>query len=462
MKQEYALKEYVEDNNYGKVIEGTSEILTNCNLKGADAENKISTLFGSLDVFKQCVEDMTDNHTRYFYHTGSSDNCAEIVGLAWRTTAHDSWELDFLYNYWTSNICYTKKVVLQIGSAPEDRTAIIDDISTDSVLDSKYDSKYLQSASHYWSNASEATRYLRIGYLPTVEAVSNGTGKVVFEVAGIGNLGSNEETYSICSFSTRGSIKSKAVTLIGEYQTSIGTVALDDRVEVWVWCGSYSGTTNIRIISSAAFTVDWLEQQTRPDGLEDGEYDGWGTIKVNDIVHPTGQYLYLGNSGNDAWVLSQDICSKDSAGDGIWSIRTNGNAQFQRVASVGGFYKESDKRLKSNIQPLNHTIEQICAIPTDKFVMNGHIQIGTIAQDLENIVPEIVSEDYKLASEVSNKEEFEIIERKDKERVEEYIKVKKVEYEMLGVLAIEGVKLLKEEIDRLKKQIKELKDGIDK
>lgn len=94
--------------------------------------------------------------------------------------------------------------------------------------------------------------------------------------------------------------------------------------------------------------------------------------------------------------------------------------------------------------------------------MNGHIQIGTIAQDLENIVPEIVSEDYKLASEVSNKEEFEIIERKDKERVEEYIKVKKVEYEMLGVLAIEGVKLLKEEIDRLKKQIKELKDGINK
>lgn len=461
MKQEYALKEYVEDNNYGKVIEGTSEILTNCNLRGADAENKISTLFGSLDVFKQCVEDMTDNHTRYFYHTGSSDNCAEIVGLAWRTTAHDSWELDFLYNYWTSNICYTKKVVLQIGSAPEDRTAIIDDISTDSVLDSKYDSKYLQSASHYWSNASEATRYLRIGYLPTVEAVSNGTGKVVFEVAGIGNFGSNEETYSICSFSTRGSIKSKAVTLIGEYQTSIGTVALDDRVEVWVWCGSYSGTTNIRIISSAAFTVDWLEQQTRPDGLEDGEYDGWGTIKVNDVVHPTGQYLYLGNSDNDAWVLSQDICSKDSAGDGIWSIRTNGNAQFQRVASVSGFYKESDKRLKSNIQPLNHTIEQICAIPTDKFVMNGHIQIGTIAQDLENIVPEIVSEDYKLASEVSNKEEFEIIERKDKERVEEYIKVKKVEYEMLGVLAIEGIKLLKQEIDKLNNRIKELENGRD-
>lgn len=162
-------------------------------------------------MFKQCVEDMTDNHTRYFYHTGSSDNCAEIVGLAWRTTAHDSWELDFLYNYWTSNICYTKKVVLQIGSAPEDRTAIIDDISTDSVLDSKYDSKYLQSASHYWSEASKATRYLRIGYLPTVEAVSSGTGKVVFEVAGIGDFGSNEETYSICSFSTRGSIKSKAV-----------------------------------------------------------------------------------------------------------------------------------------------------------------------------------------------------------------------------------------------------------
>lgn len=49
MKQEYALKEYVSENNYGKVINGSSsEILINCNLTGDEAEAKIVALFGSI------------------------------------------------------------------------------------------------------------------------------------------------------------------------------------------------------------------------------------------------------------------------------------------------------------------------------------------------------------------------------------------------------------------------------
>lgn len=81
MKQEYALKEYVSENNYGKIINGSSsEILTNCNLTGDEAEAKIVALFGSIDLFKSCVQDILDNHTRYFYHTeGGTNSCKEII-----------------------------------------------------------------------------------------------------------------------------------------------------------------------------------------------------------------------------------------------------------------------------------------------------------------------------------------------------------------------------------------------
>lgn len=52
MKQEYALKEYVSENNYGKVINGSSsEILINCNLTGDEAEAKIVALFGSIHLW---------------------------------------------------------------------------------------------------------------------------------------------------------------------------------------------------------------------------------------------------------------------------------------------------------------------------------------------------------------------------------------------------------------------------
>lgn len=126
-----------------------------------------------------------------------------------------------------------------------------------------------------------------------------------------------------------------------------------------------------------------------------------------------------------------------------------------KVSAVGGFFKESDARLKSDIKPLDYTLDQICSIPTVSFIMNDQKQIGTIAQNLEELgFEDIVTEGDTLKSEVKNPEHFESFTKDG----EEYVKVKKVEYEMLGVLAIEGVKMLKDEIEKLKAEIETLKN----
>lgn len=126
-----------------------------------------------------------------------------------------------------------------------------------------------------------------------------------------------------------------------------------------------------------------------------------------------------------------------------------------KVSAAGGFFKESDARLKSDIKPLDYTLEQICSIPTVSFIMNDQKQIGTIAQNLEELgFEDIVTESDTLKSEIKNPEQFESFTKDG----EEYVKVKKVEYEMLGVLAIEGVKMLKDEIEKLKAEIETLKN----
>lgn len=126
-----------------------------------------------------------------------------------------------------------------------------------------------------------------------------------------------------------------------------------------------------------------------------------------------------------------------------------------KVSATGGFFKESDARLKSDIKPLDYTLDQICSIPTVSFIMNDQKQIGTIAQNLEELgFKDIVDESITPKSEVSNPEQFESFTKDG----EEYVKVKKVEYEMLGVLAIEGVKMLKDEIEKLKAEIETLKN----
>ena len=131
-------------------------------------------------------------------------------------------------------------------------------------------------------------------------------------------------------------------------------------------------------------------------------------------------------------------------------LATTDQVVFAKTTAASGFWKESDGRLKSQVENLNHTLDQICNIPTVHFKMNGKYQVGTIAQSLEEIEPLLVSENNIPASQVPNQSRFETFVGEDGQ---EYVKVKVVEYEMLSVMALEGVKLLRKEFEDFKKQL---------
>jgi hypothetical protein len=127
---------------------------------------------------------------------------------------------------------------------------------------------------------------------------------------------------------------------------------------------------------------------------------------------------------------------------------------FKKVSAPSGLWKESDERLKTFIKPLEHTLDEICSIPTDSFMIRGNYDIGTIAQTIEKHFPELVSENTVKPETVPNPEAFE----KVKKDGETYILVKEVDYSKMSTLAIEGVKLLYDEIKALKAEIQELKN----
>ena len=122
---------------------------------------------------------------------------------------------------------------------------------------------------------------------------------------------------------------------------------------------------------------------------------------------------------------------------------------FKKVSAPSGLWKESDERLKTFIKPLEHTLDEICSIPTDSFMIRGNHDIGTIAQTIEKHFPELVSENAVKPETVPNPEAFEKVEKDG----ETYILVKEVDYSKMSVLAIEGIKLLKAEIDELREKL---------
>lgn len=157
----------------------------------------------------------------------------------------------------------------------------------------------------------------------------------------------------------------------------------------------------------------------------------WATL--NGVLSNANEFNFVdGEFGDRVWLNYRSRSGNTITANKIYIGNGQANGGFGEV-HAGGFFKESDIRLKSNIVPLNHTLEQICNIPTVSFDIRNKHQIGTIAQDIENDFADIVDTDSDG--------------------------MKSVDYCMLGVVAIEGVKLLRQEIEDLKKQIQELKNG---
>ena len=103
-----ATKKYVDNIAYGKVIvvSNISKFLYNIELNGADAEQRIVDLFGSIDNFKNVVADILANHTRYYFHVNNNlnSNCIELGCVnVWRANDSTSYELHFIITYFGNN-----------------------------------------------------------------------------------------------------------------------------------------------------------------------------------------------------------------------------------------------------------------------------------------------------------------------------------------------------------------------
>lgn len=224
---------------------------------------------------------------------------------------------------------------------------------------------------------------------------------------------------------------------------------------------SVGNVTSSASIKASANMVARYISFNNSDGNNAG-YIGSGSPTTNDLYfisqRDNGIHISANNSTTTGGINLTANTNLVSIGSttATEKLHVVGNIKATgKVSAAGGFFKESDARLKSDIKPLDYTLDQICSIPTVSFIMNDQKQIGTIAQNLEELgFEDIVTESDTLKSEVKNPEQFESFTKDG----EEYVKVKKVEYEMLGVLAIEGVKMLKDEIEKLKAEIETLKN----
>lgn len=134
-----ATKKYADNINYGKVINTDSGTISNdligkgFNSTGVDAEERVKRYFGNLSNFRSVVQDIIENHTRYFIH--NSNDCRELGCLnAWKNTVNTEHELHFILTGFGDGNLYTKRYSIRITENTDDaRFIIVNIINSDNL-----------------------------------------------------------------------------------------------------------------------------------------------------------------------------------------------------------------------------------------------------------------------------------------------------------------------------------------
>lgn len=432
------------------------------------ASSDISSVFGGSANFRSIVNDILKTHTRYFFHVKDTPdtNCIQLSGVnAWKNIDNTQYELYFIYNYYISDGNQrTCRRVTVIDSDNTDRNLFIVENVNDMYVLSK-DRDRRKSVSLVGEGFDE-NHWYPVSFTADPNSIVPPCNLIIWNSLNNDSTGINPKpswatNYGGFTLHVNMSIigngwgqyvnaKNKLNDYYGEWggETAVGEMRQTTQTStfyIYLRGGANyfytSDYADLKMIAHSSEVLDGYNTYSIKDTqgyIKDFftyvENDLFGEVKNLQIVHDNEFNFANSSIGDYVWINYRSRQDTVTSAKAIYI----GNGQAGADGAFGaihasGFFKESDVRLKSNIAPLNHTLDQICNIPTVEFNMHDKHQIGTIAQDLENNFAEVVNTDSDG--------------------------MKSVDYCMLGVVAIEGVKLLRQEIEDLKKQIQKLKNG---
>lgn len=473
---------YLSDNGTYKEVSGGSsssdiniiqlqsiiDIISIVYHKKDRASSDISSVFGGSTNFRAIVNDILKTHTRYFFHVKDTpdSNCIQLSGVnARKNIDNTQYELRFIYNYYISdgNQRTCRRVTVIDSDNTDSNLFIVENVDDMYVLSKDRNRRKSVSLvgegfdENHWYPVSFTADPNRIvppcnliiwnslnndsaGISPKPSWATNNGGFVLHIDMTIIGDGYGQYTYA----------RNKLNNWHGEWggETAVGEMRQTTQTStfyIYLRGGAnYFYTSDYADLKMTAHSSEVLDgyntysikdtQGDIKDFFTYVENDLFEEVRNLQIVHDNEFNFASDSIGNYVWINYRSRYDAITSAKSIYV----GNGQAGAYGAFGaihasGFFKESDVRLKSNIAPLNHTLDQICNIPTVEFNMHDKHQIGTIAQDLENNFAEVVNTDSDG--------------------------MKSVDYCMLGVVAIEGIKLLKQEVEDLKKQIEELKNG---
>jgi len=251
---------------------------------------------------------------------------------------------------------------------------------------------------------------------------------------------------------------------------SSATTASFGRVDATKFYGDGSGITNV---GGGGSMSTWIVTDgSTGETVSDGETITFSNVANETTVAQSGGTVTIGlpddvTLGGELTTANgsqaSPAISLGSANDGFYHDTSDGgigvmvnNAYDFLLKNGGDFHADgdvyafssttSDERLKEDVKTIEFGLNKIKNLRGVEFIWNegsrkGKREVGVIAQEVEKVLPEIVTETTLPLMDDSGKT------------------YKTVDYDRITAVLIEAVKEQQEQIEELKKEIEEIKNG---
>jgi len=212
-------------------------------------------------------------------------------------------------------------------------------------------------------------------------------------------------TYTISANAIQPFTTGQTITMTGNYNV-IGGLEVNGYPIGSDSTGCNVTTANQFIVSTGSTVFSVLSTNTtNPSSIATSfQINGKNVFQLDAL----GRALYQGDgqtSNVNRFWISSSILSADRAGIGLGSISTlstvfdvyKGDAYFDRNLNVNSniscrsLSQFSDERLKKDIHPLKNALSTLRQIRGVHYSMDGEKQVGFIAQELLQVLPEAVN-----------------------------------------------------------------------
>ena len=228
----------------------------------------------------------------------------------------------------------------------------------------------------------------------------------------------------------------RTTTASGYASTSIGYQTIADQDNMLA-IGQYNTEDNTNTLFAVGNGTDDNNRSDAFTILNNGTVKIKNTTDAGNATGDTGGMIYLDDTANSMRIdVNQFVTTNSKLFFGVSNGTTEGYFD-------GTWNESSDRELKENIEIETGILEKIMKLEVVHYNFKtdsrDDIEIGFIAQDVEQYFPSLVGELYKNSL---NKN------------------TKTLSYSRFGVLAIGAIKELKKENDELKKELSDLKQSL--